>query len=121
LRQNDVLTAKQFSDMMGEEWKKETKKGADGKEDEVDKKKPLYSEMDIRTLDDKKQLVIYQGFARRPIEADKQMWFNTDSLKNRKLPEAAPLPEHLVPYHIQAMGYDTEKISEMQEKLKKKL
>jgi type IV secretion system protein VirD4 len=114
LRQNDVDTAKRFSEMMGKQIKK--KKDKDGKDIDPDIK-DLYSEMDIRTLDDKKQIVIYQGFARRPIEADKQYWFNTDSLKVRKLPESKPLPDHLVPHHIQAMGYDMNKVHEVQEKL----
>jgi type IV secretion system protein VirD4 len=123
LRQNDVDTAKQFSEMMGEEWKKEKKKqkDKDGKEEEIeeDKRKSLYSEMAIRTLDDKKQIVIYQGFANRPIEADKQPYFNDDNLKKRVLPEARPLPDHLVLHHIQSMGYDINKIREIQEKIKK--
>jgi type IV secretory pathway TraG/TraD family ATPase VirD4 len=122
LRQNDVETATRFSAMMGEEIKKEKKKekGADGKEieKEEDKKGALYTEMDIRTLDDKKQLVIFQGFARRPIEADKQPYFNTDNLKNRVLPEAPPLPEHLIQGHIRAMGYDEERIREAQARIK---
>jgi type IV secretory pathway TraG/TraD family ATPase VirD4 len=113
LRQNDVETARQFSEMMGDEIKKKMVKVGDKEEEQNDPSK-LYTEMDIRTLDDKKQLIIYQGWARRPIEADKQYWFNTDSLKNRKLPESAPLPAHLVPGHIRAMGYDEDKIRESQ-------
>jgi type IV secretion system protein VirD4 len=116
LRQNDVETAKRFSEMMGDEIKKVKKKVGD-KEDEADESERLYSEMDIRNLDPKKQLIIYQGWARRPIEADVQYWFNTDSLKSRRLPEAAPLPAHLVPRHIRSMGYDEAKIREIQEKL----
>ncbi|MDR1826137.1 MAG: type IV secretory system conjugative DNA transfer family protein [Rickettsiales bacterium] len=81
LRQNDVKTATQFSEMMGKEIKIEKKKEKDDKGKEVEKEekkeKNLYTEMEIRTLDDKKQLVIYQGWAHRPIEADKQYWFNT--------------------------------------------
>ena len=122
LRQNDVETAKQFSEMMGMEIKKEKKKNmADGKENKEAEPvaKRLYSEMDIRTLDDKKQLVIFQGFARRPIEADKQPYFNTPSLKERKLPEAAPLPEHLIPGHVKLMGYDMAKVEEVRQRLKK--
>jgi type IV secretion system protein VirD4 len=118
LRQNDVETATKFSKMIGMEIKKKMQKVGE-KEEEMPDSKDLYSEMDIRTLDDKKQLVIYQGWARRPIEADKQYWFNTDSLKNRALPESAPLPEHLVPQHIRAMGYDEAKIREIQERMKK--
>lgn len=114
LRQNDVETAQRFSTMMGEEVKKEKKKDDKGKETTEEKRKPLYTEMAIRTLDDKKQLVIYQGFAHRPIEADKQPYFNTPSLKERVLPEASPLPEHLVPAHIKSMGYDMDRIREIQ-------
>jgi type IV secretion system protein VirD4 len=123
LRQNDVKTAKDFSEMMGERKKKKKdgdgyKKDANG--DDLIITGPLYSEMDIRTLDDKKQLVIYQGWARRPIEADKQYWWADDSpLKSRKLPEAPPLPEHLVGHHIRAMGYDERKIEEARKRAKK--
>jgi type IV secretion system protein VirD4 len=121
LRQNDVSTAEQFSKMMGEEVKIEKKKDDNGKELKVDeeKRKWLYSEMDIRSLDDKKQLVIYQGWAHRPIEADKQYWFNTESLKNRKLPEAKPLPAHLTDAHIKAMGYDMSRVQEIRDRMKK--
>jgi type IV secretory pathway TraG/TraD family ATPase VirD4 len=104
LRQNDVKTAETFSKMIGEEIKK------DG--DNPDKIKPLFTEMDIRTLDEKKQLVIFQGFANRPIEADKQPYYNTPDLKKKVLPEAPPLPEHLVQYHIDAMGYDMELVEQ---------
>jgi type IV secretory pathway TraG/TraD family ATPase VirD4 len=116
LRQNDVKTAREFSEMMGEEVKKDGK-DKDGN-DKPDKRGPLYAEMDIRTLDEKKQLVIFQGFARRPIEADKQPYYNTDSLKSRVLPEAPPLPAHLVPGHIRAMGYDEARIMEARERMK---
>ena len=116
LRQNDVDTAKRFSEMIGNEIK--VKRDKDGKP-LAPEPKPLYSEMDIRTLDDKKQLVIYQGFAKKPIEADNLRYFNNDTLKKRVLPEAAPLPVHLVPNHIHAMGYDVNKIREVQERMKK--
>jgi len=116
LRQNDTETAERFSKMMGDEVKKDFDK--DGKA-LANKVKPLFSGMDIRNLALDKQLVIYQGWAKRPIEADMQFWFKTDNLKNRKLPEAAPLPEHLVPGHIKAMGYDEAKILEAQTKMGK--
>jgi type IV secretory pathway TraG/TraD family ATPase VirD4 len=104
LRQNEVSTAEEFSKIMGNE----KKKGSGGK---PDSDLPLYSEMAIRTLKDTVQLVVYQGFANRPIEADKQYWFNTDNLKNRKLPETKPLPEPLEEAHIKAMGYDASLIA----------
>ena len=102
LRQNDPDTAKRFSDMMG--YKMKVKTGSDGKEQTSEEL--LYTPMDIMKLDDKKQLVIFQGWYHRPIEADKQM-----ALKDPKLAgyiamgESSPLPEFLIPSHHAALGY----------------
>lgn len=102
LRQNDPKTAERFSNMMGMKMKKE--KGADGKE--VTKESLLYTPMDIMKLPENKQLVIFQGWYHRPIEADKQMAFKDPRLsKLMAMGEAPPLPEFLVPSHHRALGY----------------
>ena len=111
LRQNDFETAHKFSEMIG---MKKTKKveEKDGKEVEVPKEEPLYSEMDIMKLSEGKQLVIYQGWYHRPIEADQERWFlNKTSIQKKlyekaQMGESAPLPEFLVPYHHAVMGYE---------------
>ena len=102
MRQNDPKTAERFSNMMGMKMKKE--KGADGKE--VTKESLLYTPMDIMKLSADKQLVIFQGWYHRPIEADKQMAFKDPRLaKLMAMGEAPPLPEFLVPSHHRALGY----------------
>ena len=102
LRQNDPKTAERFSNMMGMKMKKE--KGADGKE--ITKESLLYTPMDIMKLPEDKQLVIFQGWYHRPIEADKQMAFKDPRLsKLMAMGEAPPLPEFLVPSHHRALGY----------------
>ena len=118
MRQNDLDTAKKFSDMIGKEIKKEVKKkkDKDGKEtgetEEVTKEpKDLYSPMDIMTLPDAKHIVLFQGWYHRPIEADQERYFLDKNDIQKKLHakvlmgEAAPMPEFLVPLHCQAMGY----------------
>ena len=111
LRQNDVNTANEFSKMLG----MKIKLGSDGKPKEPE---PVYSEMKIRTLKDSIQIVSYQAMADRPIEADKQMYWKDPALKKRILPEAPPLPPHLVPHHVKSVGYDEEKIKAAQATLK---
>ncbi len=102
LRQNDPDTAKRFSDMMGYKMKIKTDK--DGKESTSEEL--LYSPMDIMKLDAKKQLVIFQGWYHRPIEADKQMAFSDPRLAGfMKMGASSPLPEFLVPSHHAALGY----------------
>ncbi len=102
LRQNDPKTAERFSNMMGMKMKKE--KGADGKE--VTKESLLYTPMDIMKLSKDKQLVIFQGWYHRPIEADTQMAFKDPRLsKLMAMGEAPPLPEFLVPSHHRALGF----------------
>jgi type IV secretory pathway TraG/TraD family ATPase VirD4 len=112
MRQNDPETASRFSKMIGDEIKKEKKIDKDGKETEETKApKPLYSEMDIMTLGEGKQIVLYQGFYHRPIEATQERYFLQKSEIEKKLyakvmmGESAPMPEFLVPAHAQAMGY----------------
>jgi type IV secretory pathway TraG/TraD family ATPase VirD4 len=106
LRQNDVDSAKKFSEMMGEKITEEVKKDKDGKETKTPQQEPLFSEMDIRKLAYDKQLVIYQGWAHRPIEADKQdAWKDPRLVGYMKMGESAPLPDFLVPAHHKTMGY----------------
>lgn len=110
LRQNDPETAKRFADMIG---LKKTKKieVKDGKEVETPKEEPLYSEYDIMRLPIGKQLVIYQGWYHRPIEADQEREFLNKTPIEKKLHEkvlmgeASPLPEFLIPSHHAIMGY----------------
>lgn len=102
MRQNDPDTAKRFSDMMGYKMKIKTDK--DGKESTSEEL--LYTPMDIMRLDSKKQLVIFQGWYHRPIEADKQYAYNDPRLSGfMKMGASSPLPEFLVPSHHAALGY----------------
>lgn len=88
--------------MMGYKMKIKTDK--DGKESTSEEL--LYSPMDIMKLDAKKQLVIFQGWYHRPIEADKQMAFSDARLAGfMKMGASSPLPEFLVPSHHAALGY----------------
>jgi type IV secretion system protein VirD4 len=106
MRQNDPDTAQRFSSMMGEKMKIDVKKDDKGKEVETPKNEMLYTPMDIMKLADNKQLVIFQGFYHRPIEADKQMAFKDPRLKAfMDMGESPPLPEFLTPSHHVAMGY----------------
>lgn len=111
LRQNDPETASRFANMMG---LKKTKKVEvkDGKEIETPKEEPLYTEMDIMKLPADKQLVIYQGWYHRPIEATNiQYYLNKTPVQKRLMEkiamgETSPLPEFLIPSHHAIMGYD---------------
>lgn len=106
LRQNDPDTATRFSNMMGEKMEKKKEKGSDGKEVEVTKKELLFTPMDIMRLDKKKQLVIYQGWYHRPIEADhQQAWQDSRLSGYMAMGEAPPLPEFLIPSHHAILGY----------------
>lgn len=101
MRQNDPDTARRFSDMMGYKMKISTKDGKDSTSEEL-----LYTPMDIMKLADNKQLVIFQGWYHRPIEADKQMAFKDPRLAGyMAMGEAPPLPEFLIPSHHAALGY----------------
>jgi hypothetical protein len=62
--------------------------------------------MDILKLDAKKQLVIFQGFYNRPIEADYSPAYADPRLqKFRDMGECPPLPEFLIPSHHTTMRY----------------
>ncbi|MDR0449227.1 MAG: type IV secretory system conjugative DNA transfer family protein [Rickettsiales bacterium] len=99
LRQNSMKTAEAFSHMMGD---KITIKKDGGK----DNSGALFKPMDIITLSDKKQLVIIQGHANRPIEADIPLWFNDDKLKAKQaVPPSAFLPDFLAQAHHRLAGY----------------
>lgn len=110
LRQNDPDTARQFANMIS---MKKTKKVEikDGKEVETPKEEQLYSEFDIMKLPQGKQLIIYQGWYHRPIEADQEFHFLNQTSVQKKLHEkvlmgeASPLPEFLIPSHHAIMGY----------------
>ncbi len=102
LRQNDPDTADRFSKMMGYKMKIKTDK--DGKESTSEEL--LYTPMDIMRLADNKQLVIFQGWYHRPIEADKQPAWKDPRLSGfMKMGASSPLPEFLVPSHHAALGY----------------
>ncbi|MCL2017981.1 MAG: type IV secretory system conjugative DNA transfer family protein [Alphaproteobacteria bacterium] len=109
-RQNDMETAKKFSEMMGEKMKIDLKKD-DKTGDEFgteDKKgaEPLFTPMDIMKLSRENILVIMQGFANRPIKADAPYWYeNPKHIAKKSIPPALPLPEYIVPAHHAAMGY----------------
>ncbi len=106
MRQNDPDTATRFSNMMGEKVKIKSVKGADGKEKDEKSSDLLYSPMDIMKLSEDKQLVIFQGWYHRPIEADKQMAFKDPRLAAMMaMGESSPLPEFLIPSHHKIMGY----------------
>lgn len=106
MRQNDPDTATRFSNMMGEKIKIKTVKGPDGKEKDEKSSELLYSPMDIMKLPEDKQIVIFQGWYHRPIEADKQFAFKDPHLVElREMGESSPLPEFLIPSHHKIMGY----------------
>ena len=106
MRQNDPDTAERFSKMMGYKIKIKNVKGADGKDTEEKSSEELYSAMDIMKLANDKQLVIFQGWYHRPIEADKQFAFKDSRLAElMAMGESSPLPEFLIPSHHAIMGY----------------
>ena len=84
----------------------------DDKEVETPKEELLYSPMDIMSLPADKQIVIYQGWYHRPIEAiNIQYYLNKTPVQKRLLEkmalgESSPLPEFLIPSHHAIMGYD---------------
>lgn len=112
LRQNDPDSAKQFSEMMGMEITKKIKTDKDGKKIEEPEQKPIFSEMDIMKLPIDKQIVIYQGYYHRPIEATNIRYYLDKTptqkalLAKMALGEASPLPEFLIPSHHAIMGYE---------------
>ena len=112
LRQNDPDTAKRFSEMMGMKKTEKIEKDREGKEVKKPKEEWLYTEMDIMKIPADKQLVIYQGWYHRPIEATNiQYYLNKTPVQKRlvekmSLGEASPLPEFLIPSHHAIMGYE---------------
>lgn len=106
LRQNDPDTARRFSEMMGEKMKIKESKDDKGKVTESTERELLYSTMDIMKLPANKQLVIFQGYYNRPIEADHQPAWKDERLKKfMDMGESSPLPEFLIPMHHKIMGY----------------
>ena len=106
LRQNDPDTAERFSKMMGEKMQIKKVKGPDGKEKDETGHEPLFTPMDIMTLPDDKEIVIFQGWYHRPIKADKQMAYKDPRLsKLMEMGRAPAIPEFLVASHHAALGY----------------
>ena len=106
-RQNDWETAEKFSRLMGKKITKEDKTNEKGETEEKTKDPvDLYTPMDILKLDEKKQIVILQGFYNRPMELDQVRYYTDDGMNaKRAMGKASPLPEYLVPAHHAAMGY----------------
>ena len=113
-RQNDPDTAKRFSEMMGKKINQKYKVDEEKNEEKLGETKTedLFSPMDIMKLPSNKQLVIYQGWYHRPIEATRLEYYLNKTpvqkaiLEKMKMGEASPLPEFLIPYHHAVMGYD---------------
>lgn len=111
LRVNDSATAEKFTHMIGKKKTKKKEKGPDGKEVEVDKEEDLFSPMDLMTLENGKQIVLYQGYYNRPIEADGEWHFlrkNKIQIATNdkvRMGRASPIPEYLIPNHHRALRY----------------
>lgn len=111
LRQNDPETAKRFSEMIGMKKTEKIEKGEDGKEVKKPKEELLYSEADIMKLPEGKQIIVYQGWYHRPIEAEQEREHENETPIEQALHqkvlmgEASPLPEFLIPSHHAIMGY----------------
>lgn len=111
LRVNDPATAKRFTDMIGKKKVKKKEKGPDGKDTEVTKEEDLFTPMDLMTLKMGKQLVLFQGFYNRPIEAEALRYFEEKTPKEKeiaakvKMGRASPIPDYLVPHHHRALRY----------------
>ena len=111
LRVNDPSTAERFTHMIGKKKTKKKEKGPDGKDTEVTKEEDLYSPMDLMTLPIGKQIVLYQGFYNRPIEAEALRYYMEKTAKEKalsakvKMGRASPIPEYLVAKHHRALRY----------------
>jgi len=113
-RQNDYDTAERFSRMMGKKIKQKYKVDEEKNEEKLGEQttEDLFSPMDIMKLPSNKQLVIYQGWYHRPIEATRLEYYLNKTpvqkaiLDKMKMGEASPLPEFLIPYHHMVMRYD---------------
>ena len=107
LRQNDLETAERFSKMMGTKITMKKEKGPDGKEVEVPKTEPLFSEYDIMKLKFGEALVLYEGWYHRPIKAEIRMSFKDPRLVSYvKMGRSSPLPEFLIPMHHVILEYN---------------
>ncbi|MBQ6026949.1 MAG: type IV secretory system conjugative DNA transfer family protein [Alphaproteobacteria bacterium] len=107
LRQNDLETAERFSKMMGTKITMKKEKGPDGKEVEVPKTEPLFSEYDIMKLKFGEALVLYEGWYHRPIKAEIRMSFKDPRLVSYvKMGRSSPLPEFLIPMHHAILEYN---------------
>ncbi|MBR6010546.1 MAG: type IV secretory system conjugative DNA transfer family protein [Alphaproteobacteria bacterium] len=111
LRQNDTESAKIFSEMMGKKITKKIEK-KDGKDVETPKEEPIYSVMDIMKIETGKQIILFQGWYHRPIEATQERHFVNQTPVQKMLHErimmgeSSPLPEFLIPSHHAIMGYE---------------
>jgi type IV secretory pathway TraG/TraD family ATPase VirD4 len=106
LRQNDIETAKRFSEMIGMTVKVKENKDDKGKVTEEKTPEELYTPMDIMKLDKKKQIVVVQGYYNKPIEADnKQAYEDPELAEYMKMGRSSPLPEFLITAHHKSMGY----------------
>ena len=92
--------------MMGTKITMKKEKGPDGKETEVPKTEPLFTEMDIMKLSKKEELIIFQGWYHRPIKAELKMAFADPRLAEYiKMGRSSPLPEFLIPMHHAILEY----------------
>lgn len=111
LRVNDPATAERFTHMIGKKKTKKKEKGPDDKETEVTKEEDLFSPMDLMTLPQGKQLVLFQGYYNRPIEAEGEWYFYRKNAIQKAMAakvdmgEASPIPEYLIPKHHRALRY----------------
>ena len=112
LRVNDTATAERFVKLMGN--KIEVKKDKEGKE--TKDSKPLFSEMDLMTLNVENQIVLYQGYYNRPIKAEQARWYKNKTPAEKLLHDrvlmgfqeptaTTPIPEFMIPKHHHALGY----------------
>lgn len=103
LTQNNEHTAERFSKIMGDAgtadvtYKNGTVTSAFKRESEVKVgKSALYSTAKIMMLPAEKQIVIMQGYARYPIEADSPRYYKDEKLLAKsKIPSAPPVPDWL--------------------------
>ena len=98
--------------MMGTKITMKKEKGPDGKEVEVPKTEPIFSEFDImklKTTENGKPgeaIVIYEGWYHRPIKAELRMSFSDPRLSEySKMGRSSPLPEFLIPSHHATLEY----------------
>ena len=67
--------------------------------------------MDLMTLVKGKQLVLFQGYYNRPIEADGEWYFYRKTAVQKAMAakvdmgETTPIPEYMIPRHHRALRY----------------